>query len=244
MVDLVRMKAYTYELGGNGKGKETEIPANMKAQVQEAHERLVELVAEGDDKLMEKFFEEGTLGEEDLIPALHNAIREDKIFPVIFSSGLGNIGADRVMDFIVDYTPAPSEHEWVQGEAGGNGDAPKRHETDAEPVSLYVFKTVSDAFAGPDFVLQSFLRRAEERCDAAELQPQRAGKVRAHFDHAGEDGGSGDRAACRRYWRGGETERHADRRHAGRQVGADSVSAGEAAGAGDHVCHRAQEPRR
>src|ERR1700729_2485878 len=150
VVDLVRMKAYTYELGGNGKGKETEIPAHMRAQVQEAHEQLVELVAEGDDKLMEEFFEKGTIPEEDLIPALHNAIREDKIFPVIFSSGLGNVGADRVMDFIVDYTPAPSEHEWVQGEpaASGNGDAPKRHETDAEPGSMYVFKTVSDAFAG------------------------------------------------------------------------------------------------
>src|SRR6202451_3077780 len=150
VVDLVRMKAYTYELGGNGKGKETEIPANMRAQVQESHEQLVELVAEGDDKLMEKFFEAGTLAEEDLIPALHNAIREDKLFPVVFASGLGNIGADRVMDFIVDYTPAPSEHEWIQGEptASGNGDAPKRHETDAEPVSLYVCKTVSDACAG------------------------------------------------------------------------------------------------
>jgi elongation factor G len=150
VIDLVRMKAYTYELGGNGKGKETEIPENLKEQAQSAHERLVELVAEGDDRLMEKYFEAGNLGEEDLIPSLHNAIREDKIFPVIFSSGLGNIGADRVMDYIIDYTPAPSEHEWVQGEASSsaNGDAPKRHETDAEPVSLYVFKTVSDAFAG------------------------------------------------------------------------------------------------
>ncbi len=150
VVDLVRMKAYTYELGGNGKGKETEIPANMKDRVQEAHEKLVEIVAEGDDALMEEFFEKGTIPEEDLVPALHNAIREDKIFPVIFGSGLGNIGADRVMDFIVDYTPAPSEHEWVQGEptASSNGEPPKRHETDAEPVSLYVFKTVSDAFAG------------------------------------------------------------------------------------------------
>jgi len=150
VIDLVRMKAYTYEMGGNGKGKETEIPANLKDRALEAHEKLVELVAEGDDALMEKFFEAGTLSEEDLVPALHNAIREDRIFPVIFSSGLGNIGADRVMDFIVDYTPAPSEHEWVQGEvaAGGNGDAPKRHETDEEPVSVYLFKTVSDAFAG------------------------------------------------------------------------------------------------
>jgi elongation factor G len=178
VIDLVRMKAYTYEMGGNGKGKETEIPANLKDQAQEAHERLVELVAEGDDKLMEKFFEAGTLGEEDLVPALHNAIREDRIFPVIFSSGLGNIGADRIMDFIIDYTPAPSEHEWVQGEvaAGGNGDAPKRHETDEEPVSIYVFKTVSDAFAGRisyfkvfsgvlknDATLQNFSKSAQEK---------------------------------------------------------------------------------
>jgi elongation factor G len=150
VVDLVRMKAYTYELGGNGKGKETDIPADIKDRAQEAHEKLVELVAEGNDALLEEFFEKGTIPEEDLIPALHNAIREDKIFPVIFGSGLGNIGADRVMDFIVDYTPAPSEHEWVQGEAASsaNGQPLRRHETDAEPTSLYVFKTVSDPFAG------------------------------------------------------------------------------------------------
>jgi elongation factor G len=178
VVDLVRMKAYTYELGGDGKGKETEIPANMKEQVQTAHERLVELVAEGDDKLLEEFFEKGTIPEEDLVPALHNAIREDKIFPVIFSSGLGNVGADRVMDFIVDYTPAPSEHEWVQGEAApsGNGDVPKRREADTEPVSLYVFKTVSDPFAGRisyfkvfsgvvknEVALQNFSRGSQEK---------------------------------------------------------------------------------
>jgi elongation factor G len=178
VVDLVRLKAYTYDLGGNGKGKETEIPANMKDEVQSAHEKLVELVAEGDDKLMEKYFDAGTLGEEDLIPALHNAIREDRIFPVIFSSGLGNVGADRIMDFIVDYTPAPSEHEWVQGEApaSGNGEPPKRHETDAEPVSLYVFKTVSDAFSGRisyfkvfsgvlknESTLQNFSRGSQEK---------------------------------------------------------------------------------
>src|SRR5438309_1832921 len=178
VIDLVRMKAYTYEMGGDGKGKETEIPANLQEQAQSAHERLVELVAEGDDKLMEKFFEAGTLGEEDLIPALHNSIREDRIFPVIFSSGLGNVGADRVMDFIVDYTPAPSEHEWVQGEpvASGNGDAPKRHETDNEPVSLFVFKTVSDPFSGRisyfkvfsgvlknDATLQNFSRGSQEK---------------------------------------------------------------------------------
>ncbi len=149
VVDLVNMKAYTYELGGNGKGKEGEIPANMKEAAQEAHEKLVELVAEGDDALMEKFFDAGTLSEQDLIPALHNAIREDKIFPVLFASGLGNVSTDRLMDFIVDFTPAATEHDSIRGEVtSGNGEPPARKESDTEPTSLYVFKTVSDPFAG------------------------------------------------------------------------------------------------
>jgi elongation factor G len=178
VVDLVRMRAYLYELGGNGKGRETEIPSELQAQVQAAHEKLVELVAEGNDALMEEFFDKGTIPEEDLVPALHNAIRDDKLFPVIFGSGLGNIGADRVMDFIVDYTPAPAEHEWVQGEVGssGNGQPPRRHESDAEPSSLYVFKTVSDPFAGRvsyfkvfsgviknDAQLQNYARKSTEK---------------------------------------------------------------------------------
>src|SRR5256714_2468684 len=177
VVDLVRMKAYTYELGGNGKGKETEIPANLKDQAQEAHEKLVEMIAEGNDTLMEEFFDKGTIPEEDLIPALHVAIREDRIFPVIFSSGLGNIGADRAMDFIVDYTPSPTERDSVQGEVtSGNGEPPRRQVADSEPASLYVFKTVSDPFAGRisyfkvfsgvvknDAVLQNFTRGSQEK---------------------------------------------------------------------------------
>ena len=149
VVDLVSMKAYTYDLGGNGKGKEGEIPANMKGAAQAAHEKLVEMVAEGDDALMEKFFDAGTLSEQDLVPALHNAIREDRIFPVLFASGLGNISSDRLMDFIVEFTPTAIEHEAVRGEVtSGNGEPPSRKESDSEPVSLYVFKTVSDPFAG------------------------------------------------------------------------------------------------
>src|SRR5262249_39089949 len=162
------MKAYTYELGGSGKGKEEEIPANLAAAAQEAHEKLVELVAEGDDKLMEEFFEKGTIPEEHLIPALHDAIRDDKIFPVLFSSGLGNI--------IVDYTPAGTEHTALHGIAGSNGQSPERHVADSDALSLFVFKTVSDPFAGRisyfkvfsgilknDASLQNFTRNSSEK---------------------------------------------------------------------------------
>jgi elongation factor G len=177
VVDVVHMKAYTYELGGNGKGKEGEIPADMKDLAQQAHEKLVEMIAEGDDALMEEFFDTGTIPEEHLIPALHNAIREDKIFPVLFASGLGNVSADRLMDFIVDFTPAATEHEAIRGEVtSGNGEPPARKESDTEPVSLYVFKTVSDPFAGRisyfkvfsgvlknDAALQNFSRGSQEK---------------------------------------------------------------------------------
>jgi elongation factor G len=149
IIDLVRMKAYTYEMGGNGKGKEGPIPPNLADVAKEAHERLVELIAEGKDELMEEFFEKGTIPEEDLVPALHEAIREDKLFPVLFTSGLGNIGVDELMDFIVDYTPAASEHHAITGQpGGGNGEPAVRRGTDAEPASVFVFKTMSDAFAG------------------------------------------------------------------------------------------------
>ncbi len=177
VIDLVRMKAYTYEMGGNGKGKEGPIPADMAGVAKEAHEKLVELVAEGKDELMEEFFETGTIPEEHLVPALHEAIREDKLFPVLFTSGLGNIGVDELMDFIVDYTPAASEHhaltEWTPG---GHAEPAKRQGTDSEPPSVYVFKTMSDAFAGrisyfkvfsgvlkDDASLQNYNRNTQEK---------------------------------------------------------------------------------
>ena len=177
IIDLVRMKAYTYDMGGNGKGKEGEIPANLASAAQEAHEKLVEMIAEGNDALMEEFFDKGTIPEEHLIPALHEAIREDRIFPVLFTSGLGNIGTDKLMDFLVDYTPAPSEHEPVKGApAPNNGEPPTRKVADSEPVSLFVFKTVSDPFAGRisyykvfsgvlknDASLQNFTRNTSEK---------------------------------------------------------------------------------
>ncbi len=71
------------------------------------------LVAEGKDELMEEFFNEGTIPEEHLIAALHEAIREDRIFPVLYVSGLRNVGTDHLLDFLKVYAPAPTEREPV-----------------------------------------------------------------------------------------------------------------------------------
>ena len=150
VVDLVKMQAYTYEMGGNGKAKVGPIPDNMQAEAQAAHEKLIESVAEGDDALMEEFFEKGTIDAEHIISGLHNAIREDKIFPVLFASGLGNMGTDEVLDFIVDYMPTAVERGPGESCADGEQWRAGRCARSATPsrFPLYVFKTISDPFAG------------------------------------------------------------------------------------------------
>ena len=146
LIDLVRMKAYTYASDGDGKGKEGDIPADMADAAQKAHETLVEMVAEGNDALMEQFFDKGTLEPEQILDGLRQAVRERRIFPVLCSSGLHNIGTDRLLNFIVENFPAPTEHEPLAGKI--NEKDVQRAIKDSEPVSAFVFKTVADPFAG------------------------------------------------------------------------------------------------
>src|SRR5437764_4388915 len=157
VVDLVTMKAYLYKPDGDGRGEVGPIPEANKADAKAAHEALVELVAEGKDELMEEFFEKGTIPEDHLIGALHEAIREDRIFPVLFASGLGNIGTDHILDFLVTYAPTASESAPIRlapasagNGAHGNGSSSGETLTvsDSGPLALYVFKTISDPFAG------------------------------------------------------------------------------------------------
>jgi len=187
VVDLVTMQAFFYTPNGDGKGKIAEIPATLSNAAKSAHETLVELVAEGKDELMEEFFADGTLSEQHLIPALHEAIREDRIFPVLFTSGLTNVATDHLLDFIKVYSPAPVERAPIAVKtaamaavaAGGGSDAGEtatRAVSDSEPCALFVFKTMSDPFAGRisffkvisgvvknDATVENYTRKGQER---------------------------------------------------------------------------------
>lgn len=149
VVDLVTMQAFAYVPGGNGTGRLSEIPPQLREEAKAAHEALVELVAEGKDELMEEFFAQGTIPEEHLIAALHEAIREDRIFPLLFSSGALNIGTDHLLDFLKVYAPTPLERTPVAARGAEEDKAMMMRETaDAQPVSIYVYKTMTDPFAG------------------------------------------------------------------------------------------------
>jgi len=147
VIDLIRMKAYTYTPDGDGKGREGEIPAELAGAAQAAHEALVEMVAEGNDALMEEFFDKGTLSPEHILEGLKAATREMRMFPVLCGSALKNIGTDLLADFIVDNFPAPIEREPLAGKNGAGADITRKI-SDAEPLSLFVYKTVADPFAG------------------------------------------------------------------------------------------------
>ncbi len=146
VVDLIRMKAYTYTPDGDGKGKEGDIPGDMADAAQEAHEALVEMVAEGNDALMEEFFDKGTLPAEHIIDGLKQGVRELRIFPVMCASALHNIGSDLILNFIVENLPSPMEREAVPALVDGKESAQRIAE--AGPCALYVFKTTADPFAG------------------------------------------------------------------------------------------------
>jgi elongation factor G len=149
VIDLVAMKAHIYTPDGNGKPSIEEIPAALADEAQEAHEKLVEMVAEGDDELMEEFFREGTIPIEDLIPGVRKAIVAEKIFPVLMVSALRNVGTASLLAFLADVFPHPDEHSQVGfKDPAGKGDRIERKYDDSQPLSLFVFKTLADPFAG------------------------------------------------------------------------------------------------
>ena len=177
VIDLVGMKAHMYTPGGDGKPKIEPIPQALEEDAKQAHEKLVEMVAEGDDELMEEFFREGTIPIEDLIPGVRKAIVAEKIFPVLMVSSMQNVGTASLLTFLADVFPHPDEHA-QEGfkEPGGKGDRVERKYDDAQPLSLFVFKTLADPFAGRinyfkvksgvlknDATLTDFTRGSQER---------------------------------------------------------------------------------
>jgi elongation factor G len=213
VVDLITMEAFHYTLGGDGRGKSTsEIPASVAADAKIRHEALIELVAEGKDELMEEYFEKGTIAKEHLIAALHEAIREDRLFPVLFSSGLGNMALDHLLDFIKVYIPSPVERGTIPVRTptidavapGEDGDAPapmaSRKIADSEPLALMVFKTMTDPFSGRisffkvisgvvknDATVENYTRRSQERLSHLSIMQGRKA-VEVPELHAGDLG--------------------------------------------------------
>src|SRR5271170_6376317 len=202
VVDLVTMKALLYTPDGDGKAKIEEIPAALAERAKEAHEKLVEMVAEGDDELMQEFFDNGTLPVEDLKKGLHEEVRDKKIFPVLASSALHNIGSDAILNFLGEIFPSPAFRGKLTGHKSPDpkGEEVERKIADSEPTSLFIFKTVADPFAGRityfkvmsgvvknDATLSNFNRGSQERLQHVQVMLGKTGAA-VNDLHAGDLG--------------------------------------------------------
>ncbi len=148
VVDVVHQKAYEFDQ--NGKAKEIPMPEQGREVFDATRERLIEIVAESDDALMEKYFENGTLDEADIYPNLAKAIANSKLCPVYAVSSNTLVGLSILLDHIVEFAPNPATHEAEYGNAVENSlmDRPTRRYSNDEPFSAYVFRTIADPFAG------------------------------------------------------------------------------------------------
>jgi elongation factor G len=147
VIDLVSMKAYKYPTDGSGKYELTDIPAESKSEAAEWREALIEKVAEGDDTLMERFFEQGGLSQEELIDGLKREISHHQIFPVLLDSASHNIGGHSILDAMVVLLPSADEVKTVEGRNAKGEKVTFERRAEAFPVAL-VFKTFSDPFSG------------------------------------------------------------------------------------------------
>jgi elongation factor G len=147
VVDLVSSKAYVYQPDGSGSFKATEIPADLAASAAAGREALIEMVAEADDALMERFFEEGTLSSEELRKGLRKAVQNGKVHPLFCTSALLNIGVHQLMDAIVEYVPSPAERP-VPALKRSSDETSTVLASDGGPYAAFVWKTIADPFAG------------------------------------------------------------------------------------------------
>jgi elongation factor G len=147
IVDLVSMKAYLSAGDGSAKFTEGAIPADVEARAKEYRDKLVESVAESDEKLMEKFFDSGTLSDEELVSGLKKQVADGKIYPIVYTSATANIGVPQFLNTVVNLMPDAVSRGTVTGK-NGQGAEITRKMADNEAFSAFIFKTFSDPFTG------------------------------------------------------------------------------------------------
>ena len=149
IIDLVRMRAEVYYDDEGKDVRDEEIPAELLAQAQEYHQKLIESVAESDETLMEKFFEGEELTVEEINAAIRKATIECIMNPVLCGTSYRNKGVQPLLDAVVEYMPSPLDIPAIKGVDPDDPEKElERHPSDDEPFSALAFKIMTDPFVG------------------------------------------------------------------------------------------------
>ncbi|MCX6170721.1 MAG: elongation factor G [Ignavibacteriales bacterium] len=148
VIDLVKMKMITYGDAGSKKITEEEIPAELKAHADKLREVLVEKIAESNEELMNKFFEEGNLSDDEIQKGLKISIISGGLIPAFAFAGSKGIGQNTFLEYVVKYFPAPNEREPLEVTMKEGGKKVKLAcDVKGEP-ALLIFKSLSEQHVG------------------------------------------------------------------------------------------------
>ena len=147
VVDLVSMQALTFLTDGSGTLTVGAVPADLAEGAHAARDALIELVAEADETLMERFFDAGTLTQAELEAGLRSASLTRRVFPLLCTSALLNVGVQPLLDALLAYAPSPLERS-IKAIDRASGEPATYDESESAPAAAFVWKTIADPFAG------------------------------------------------------------------------------------------------
>ncbi len=148
VVDLVRMKAIRWDMETQGmKFEFGEVPEGLRAQCEQARARMIEAAAEGDEQLLDKYLEAGTLSDEEIKRGLKARALKNEIVLCMCGTAFKNKGVQALLDAVIEYMPSPVEMPEVVG-LGSNGETVTRRADDDEPFAALAFKILNDPFVG------------------------------------------------------------------------------------------------
>ncbi|WKZ70941.1 MAG: elongation factor G [Melioribacteraceae bacterium] len=176
VIDLIKMKAFQYDATGSKKVSELEIPAELKDEVETMREELIEKVAESSEELMNKFFEDGTLNEEDLKKGLKAAILNRSLVPVFAVSATKGVGLNNFMDFAVSYFPSPKDVPAEKAIMKGKDVVEVKCDPKGEASAL-VFKSLNEQHVGELSIFRVYSGTLESGMDLINTSNEKAERL-------------------------------------------------------------------
>lgn len=181
IVDVLKMKLVTLDEGGKGKHKLSDIPDEYKAKAEELRGKLIEAAAEGDESLMDAFFENDTLSNEDIQKGLHLGMLDQSVMPVLCGSASANFGMDQLLDFVATYAPTPADTAEVHGhKPDSEEEVVVRKANRDESLCALVFKTLSEAHVGELSLIRMYsgtIKTGDEVMNSSRKSTEKIGQI-------------------------------------------------------------------
>ena len=178
VIDLLKMKAFTFDKDGSAKAED--IPADLKDTAQEWHDKMVEAAAESDEELMEKYFDKGALSDDEIIAGLSKGIADRSIYPIFCGSAATLAGISTVLDDIIKIFPTPDYAVEIKG-MDGDKEVVKKISPETE-TSVFIFKTISEPHVGELSFFKVFsgtLKTGDDLTNTKNRETERIGQIYA-----------------------------------------------------------------